>query len=167
MENSQPHFRTCNICEAMCGVEITPLANGTLRIEGDQEDVFSHGYICPKAVALQDVQSDPDRLKHPVRRRRNGWQQIEWDEAFDEVAENLKRIQKKHGRHSVAVYVGNPNVHNYGSLLFLPGFIRSLHTRNRFSATSVNQLAHHFAAYFMFGHQLLLPIPILIGQTSY
>src|SRR6185503_1248057 len=84
-----------------------------------------------------------------------------WDQAFDEVAENLKRIQKKHGRHSVAIYVGNPTVHNYGSLLFLPGFIRSLHTRNRFSATSVDQLAHHFAAYFMFGHQLLLPIPDL------
>src|SRR5205823_5457892 len=74
---------------------------------------------------------------------------------------SLKRIQAKHGRHSVAVYLGNPNVHNYGSLLFAPGFIRSLHTRNRFSATSVDQLAHHFAAFFIFGHQLLLPIPDL------
>ena len=145
----------------MCGIEINAQPNGTLRIEGDQEDVFSHGYICPKAVALQDLHNDPDRLKYPVRRTANGWKQIEWHEAFDEVASNLKRIQKKHGRHSVAVYVGNPTVHNYGSLLFLPGFIRSLHTRNRFSATSVDQLAHHVAAYFMFGHQLLLPIPDL------
>ncbi len=145
----------------MCGVAISVQANGTLRIEGDAEDVFSHGYICPKAVALQDIHYDPDRLKHPVRRTEHGWQQIGWDEAFDEVADNLKRIQAKYGRHSVATYVGNPNVHNYGSLLFLPGFIRSLHTRNRFSATSVDQLAHHFAAFFMFGHQLLLPIPDL------
>src|SRR5262245_20686227 len=44
-------------------------------------------------------------------------------------------------------------------MLFAPGFIRSLHTRNRFSATSVDQLAHHVASYFMFGHQLLLPVP--------
>ena len=161
LKNTQPHFRTCNLCEAMCGIEINALPNGTLRIEGDREDVFSHGYICPKAVALQDIHYDPDRLKHPVRRTDNGWQQIGWDEAFDEVAENLKRVQAKHGRHSVALYVGNPTVHNYGSLLFLPGFIRSLHTRNRFSATSVDQLAHHFAAFFMFGHQLLLPIPDL------
>ena len=145
----------------MCGIEISVQANGTLRIEGDAEDVFSHGYICPKAVALQDIHYDPDRLKHPVRRTANGWQQIDWDEAFDEVAENLKRIQAKRGRHSVAFYAGNPTVHNYGSMLFLPGFIRSLHTRNRFSATSVDQLAHHFAAFFMFGHQLLLPIPDL------
>lgn len=161
MKISPRHFRTCNICEAMCGIEISVQGNGTLRIEGDSEDVFSHGYICPKAVALQDIHYDPDRLKHPVRRTAGGWQQIDWDEAFDEVAENLKRIQAKHGRHSVAFYAGNPTVHNYGSILFLPGFIRSLHTRNRFSATSVDQLAHHFAAFFMFGHQLLLPIPDL------
>ena len=146
----------------MCGIEINALPNGSsqkLRIEGDQADVFSHGYICPKAVALQDIHYDRDRLKQPVRRTANGWQHIDWDEAFDDVADSLKRIQAKHGRHSVAFYVGNPTVHNYGSLLFLPGFIRSLHTRNRFSATSVDQLAHHFAAFFMFGHQLLLPIP--------
>jgi anaerobic selenocysteine-containing dehydrogenase len=160
-ENSARHFRTCNLCEAMCGVEISMQANGTLRIEGDAEDVFSHGYICPKAVALQDIHYDPDRLKHPVRRTDTGWQQISWNEAFDEVADNLKRIQAKYGRHSLATYVGNPAVHNFGSLLFLPGFIRSLRTRNRFSATSVDQLAHHFAAFFMFGHQLLLPIPDL------
>jgi anaerobic selenocysteine-containing dehydrogenase len=160
-ETSSRHFRTCNLCEAMCGVEINVQANGTLRIEGDSQDVFSHGYICPKAVALQDIHYDPDRLKHPVRRTSTGWQQIDWDEAFDEVAENLKRVQAKYGRHSVAFYAGNPTVHNYGSILFLPGFIRSLHTRNRFSATSVDQLAHHFAAFFMFGHQLLLPVPDL------
>ena len=132
-----------------------------LDIRGDKDDPFSRGYICPKAVALQDLHYDKDRLKHPVRRTANGWQRLEWDEAFDEVAQNLKRINAKHGRNSLASYLGNPTVHNYGAMLFAPGFIRSLHTRNRFSATSVDQLAHHLSAYLMFGHQLLLPIPDL------
>jgi anaerobic selenocysteine-containing dehydrogenase len=50
-------------------------------------------------------------------------------------------------------------VHNYGSLLFGPPLLRTLRTKNRFSATSVDQLPHHLAALFMFGHPLLLPIP--------
>ena len=153
------HYRNCSICEAICGIEITQRDDGTLDIRGDKDDPFSHGYICPKAVALQDIHFDKDRLKHPVRRTRAGWQQIGWDEAFDEVAANLKGIQAAHGRNAVATYLGNPTVHSYGAMLFAPGFIRSLHTRNRFSATSVDQLAHHLAAYFMFGHQLLLPVP--------
>jgi anaerobic selenocysteine-containing dehydrogenase len=130
-----------------------------LDIRGDKDDPFSRGYICPKAVALQDLHYDKDRLKYPVLRTPHGWQRLGWDEAFDEVAFHLKRIHAVHGRNSIATYLGNPTVHNYGALLFAPGFIRSLHTRNRFSATSVDQLAHHLSAYLMFGHQLLLPVP--------
>ncbi len=164
MNTRTPHYRACNLCEAICGIEIT-LKDSTAELEtkldirGDKDDPFSRGYICPKAVALQDLHYDKDRLKHPVRRTSNGWQQLGWDEAFDEVAHNLKRIHAKYGRNSTATYLGNPTVHNYGAMLFAPGFIRSLHTRNRFSATSVDQLAHHLSAYLMFGHQLLLPIP--------
>jgi anaerobic selenocysteine-containing dehydrogenase len=158
---TSPHYRNCNLTEAMCGIEITVRADASLDIRGDKDDSFSRGYICPKAVALQDIHYDKDRLKHPVRRTQNGWQPIGWDEAFDEVAQNLKRINSEYGRNSIATYLGNPTVHSYGALLFAPGFIRSLHTRNRFSATSVDQLAHHLAAYLMFGHQLLLPVPDL------
>jgi anaerobic selenocysteine-containing dehydrogenase len=165
-ENNSVHYRSCNLTEAMCGIEIRVQDGQRLDIRGDKDDPFSRGYICPKAAALQDIHFDKDRLRHPVRRTSNGWQQIEWDEAFDEVAQNLKRINATHGRNSVATYLGNPTVHSYSAMLFAPGFIRSLHTRNRFSATSVDQLAHHVAGYLMFGHQLLLPVPDL-DRTKY
>jgi len=157
--NNPVHYRNCNLCEAICGIEITTTANEHLDIRGDKDDPFSRGYICPKAVALQDFHYDKDRLKHPVRRTTHGWERISWDEAFNEVTQNLKRIHAHHGRNSIASYLGNPTVHNYGALLFVPGFLRSLRTRNKFSATSVDQLAHHVAAFLMFGHQLLIPIP--------
>ena len=160
VDNSPSHYRNCNLCEAICGIEISLQAD-RLKISGDNQDPFSRGYICPKAVALQDIHYDKDRLRYPVRRTSQGWQRIGWDEAFDEVAQNLKQVNSKYGKNSVATYLGNPTVHNSGALLFVPGFIRSLHTRNRFSATSVDQLAHHVAAYLMFGHQLLLPVPDL------
>jgi anaerobic selenocysteine-containing dehydrogenase len=164
--HNEIHYRACNLCEAICGIEITVQAEQRLDIRGDKDDPFSRGYICPKAAALGDLHYDKDRLKYPVRRTPDGWQRLGWDKAFDEVAQNLKRIHAVHGRNSIATYLGNPTVHNYGALLFAPGFIRSLHTRNRFSATSVDQLAHHLSAYLMFGHQLLLPVPDL-DRTNY
>src|SRR5882724_10002467 len=163
-DKSSVHYRACNLCEAICGIEIRSRRQGQtagLDIRGDKDDPFSRGYICPKAAALPDLHYDKDRLKYPVRRTPHGWQRLGWDEAFDEVAQNLKRIHASYGRNSIGTYLGNPTVHNYGALLFAPGFIRSLHTRNRFSATSVDQLAHHLSAYLMFGHQLLLPVPDL------
>ncbi|HEU4837014.1 MAG TPA: molybdopterin-dependent oxidoreductase [Pyrinomonadaceae bacterium] len=153
------HYRSCNLCEAICGIEITHAGDQRLDIRGDRDDPFSRGYICPKAVALQDFHYDKDRLRYPVRRTETGWERIGWNEAFEEVAQNLKRIRAQHGRNSIATYLGNPTVHNYGALLFAPGFLRSLHTRNKFSATSVDQLAHHLASFLMLGHQLLLPVP--------
>ncbi len=158
-QHSAPHYRSCNLCEAICGIEITRQADDRLKICGDKDDPFSRGYVCPKAVALQDIHYDNDRLRYPVRRVGHEWQRIGWQEAFAEVSRNLKRINAQYGRSSIATYLGNPTVHNYGAILFAPGLIRSLKTRNRFSATSLDQLAHHLAAYLMFGHQLLLPVP--------
>ena len=160
------HYRTCNLCEALCGIEINMEEDRITSIRGDEQDPFSRGHICPKAVALQDIQNDPDRLRHPVRRTPSGWVRIPWEEAFDEVGRRIQEIQKQHGRSSVGLYLGNPTVHNYGSLLYGPGFVRALRTKNFYSATSVDQLSHHVAAYFLFGHQLLIPVPD-IDRTGY
>ncbi|MCB0579352.1 MAG: molybdopterin oxidoreductase family protein [Phaeodactylibacter sp.] len=153
------HYRACNLCEAICGLAIEHENGKISSIRGDEQDPLSRGHICPKAVALQDVYEDPDRLKYPVRRTINGWQRISWEEAYDEVVANLRKVQEKHGPDAVGAYFGNPNVHNLGSMLFSGAFTKALGTRNRFSATSADQLPHHVAALLMFGHGLLLPVP--------
>ena len=155
----QTKYRTCHLCEAMCGLEIKTEGREVISIKGDKLDPFSRGHICPKAVAIKDIYEDPDRLKYPLKRTATGWQQISWEEAFDEVANRLKDIQQKYGNNAVGVYQGNPSVHNLGTTLFSPGFVRSLKTKNRFSATSVDQLPHHLAGMVMFGHPSLMPVP--------
>jgi anaerobic selenocysteine-containing dehydrogenase len=158
--NIRTHYRACNLCEAICGLEITVNENNEiLTIKGDEKDPFSRGHICPKAVGLKDIYLDKNRLKQPIRRTETGWEEISWDEAFTEVTAKLKEIQMQYGKDSVGVYQGNPSVHNSGTMLSAPAFLRALGSKNRFSATSADQLPHHFAAWQMFGHPLLLPIP--------
>jgi anaerobic selenocysteine-containing dehydrogenase len=159
MENIKTHYRTCNLCEAMCGLEIKYINKKVLSIKGDKKDFFSNGHICPKATALTDLYLDKDRLKTPVKRTDKGWRSISWEEAFNEVSEKLKAIQKKYGYDAVGVYRGNPNVHNLGLMLYGSPFIKSLRTKQKYSATSVDQLPHHIASLFMFGHQMMIPIP--------
>ncbi|MFC6335768.1 molybdopterin-dependent oxidoreductase [Pseudomonas sp. CCM 7891] len=158
------HHRACHLCEAICGLtlETTQAEDGSLAItsiKGDPLDSFSRGHICPKAVALQDIQNDPDRLHQPMLRVGSEWQPIPWDEAFALVAERLAGVQARHGQNAVAVYQGNPSVHNYGLMTHSNYFLGQLKTRNRFSATSVDQLPHHLTSHLMYGHGLLLPIP--------
>ena len=158
--NIRTHYRACNLCEAICGLEITVNENNEiLTINGDKKDPFSRGHICPKAVGLKDIYLDKNRLKQPVKRTETGWESISWNEAFDEVASKLKAIQTQYGKDAVGIYQGNPSVHNSGTLLSAPALLRALGTKNRFSATSADQLPHHFVSSLMFGHPLLLPVP--------
>jgi anaerobic selenocysteine-containing dehydrogenase len=143
------HYRTCNLCEAMCGIAVEHEGGRVLAIRGDKDDPFSRGHICPKAVALQDVHEDPDRLRRPLRRRGRDWEEVGWEEALQEAAERLAAIQKAHGRSAAAVYLGNPTVHNHGSTLFSLLFLKALGSRSRFSATSVDQLPHMLASLLM------------------
>lgn len=155
------HHRTCSLCEAMCGIVVEHENGRVTAVRGDDDDPFSRGHLCPKAVALQDLHHDPDRLRTPVRRDGDRWVPLGWDEALDLVARQLHQVQDRFGRDAVAVYLGNPTAHSLGVLLFAPPFVRTLRTRNRYSATSVDQLPHHVVATLMFGHGLLLPVPDL------
>jgi anaerobic selenocysteine-containing dehydrogenase len=156
---AEKHYRNCNLCEAICGVEITHEGGQILSITGDKLDPFSRGHICPKAVALKDIYEDADRLRRPVRKTADGWQEVGWNEALDETAKRLREIQETYGRDAVGVYQGNPTVHNLGSILNSRELLKVLKTRNNFSATSVDQLPHHFASWAMFGHPFLIPVP--------
>ncbi|ERL55632.1 molybdopterin oxidoreductase family protein [Psychrobacter aquaticus] len=164
--NEQTHFRTCNLCEAMCGIVIKHDGEKVLSIKGDKDDPFSRGYICPKATALQDLHEDPDRLRQPVERTADGWKEISWPEALDKVAAGIQSVQQKYGKNALGIYLGNPNVHNLGGMLTIKHLLTSIKTRSRFSATSIDQLPHHIVCMHLFGHMLRIPVPD-INRTQY
>ena len=174
----QTRYITCVLCEASCGLEVTIDGPSVRSIRGHEADPLSRGHICPKAIALQDLHTDPDRLRTPIRRVgppgvHATWEPIGWDEAFDLVAERIVAIQAEHGPDAVGVYLGNPNVHSLGVITHGVNLVRTIKSRNTFSATSVDQLPHHLIAMLLYGHQFLLPVPdidrtqllVLIGNN--
>ncbi|MBD8525623.1 molybdopterin-dependent oxidoreductase [Pseudomarimonas arenosa] len=163
---SETYFRACPLCEAICGLQMEVKDGRPVAIRGDANDPFSRGHICPKGNAILDLEADPDRLRVPLRRRGSEWEEIGWDEAFAEAGERLAAIQREHGNDAVAAYVGNPNVHHFGHLAYLPTLLRALKSRNVFSASSVDQWPHQLVNWAMYGHQFLLPIPDL-DHTDY
>jgi anaerobic selenocysteine-containing dehydrogenase len=159
-------FRTCPLCEATCGLELT-VADGAVRgIRGDRDDVFSRGFICPKGTTLGQLHDDPDRLRAPMVRRGGELRPASWQEAFAEVAGRLPPVRQRHGGDAVAVYLGNPTVHNLSGVLYSRVLLRALGTRNLFTASTVDQRPKEISSALMFGTMVSHPVPDL-DRTSH
>jgi anaerobic selenocysteine-containing dehydrogenase len=172
-------FRTCPLCEAGCGLEIGLAgSNGServTRIRGDRDDVFSHGFICPKGSTLRQLQEDPDWLRRPLVKRDGTFVEVGWDEAFAEIEQRLLPLVEAHGRDAVGIYLGNPNAHSLAGLLYLRPLIRALGTTNVFSASTVDQRPKEVSSGLMFGGALTVPVPdvdrtdflLMLGANPY
>ncbi len=155
-------YRICPLCEACCGLEVELSDGGDGRvaaIRGDEEDVFSAGYLCPKGVALKELHEDPDRLRAPLVKRDGRFVAASWEEAFAEFEKRLPPILTRSGRDAAALSIGNPSAHKMGLLLYVSRLGRALGTRNVFSASTLDQMPKQLSSGLMFGHWLSIPVP--------
>ncbi|HMT44009.1 MAG TPA: molybdopterin-dependent oxidoreductase, partial [Chakrabartia sp.] len=152
------HRRTCSICEANCGIVVTAQGRDILSIKPDPANALSRGHICPKATALEDLQNDPDRLRVPLKRVGDVWEEIGWDQAFAEIGEKTRALMAAHPG-STAMYVGNPNAHSYANALTSGDLKKALNTRNFFSASTVDQMPHQVSNLRLYGHSGLWGVP--------
>ena len=166
MPGTTHHYRTCPLCEATCGLELTVEDGRVVRTRGDAEDVFSAGFLCPKGTTLGALHEDPDRLRQPQVKKGGVHVPASWDEAFARVAEGLGRVREQHGNEAVGIYLGNPNVHNLAGALYVSPLIRALRTRAVFSASTVDQMPRHVSCGHMYGNAGTMPVPD-IDRTDY
>ncbi|WP_051133100.1 molybdopterin oxidoreductase family protein [Nocardia paucivorans] len=162
-------LRTCPLCEAVCGLELTLDADDHVTaVRGDRADPFSAGFICPKGASLGYLDEDPDRVTEPLIRDRatGAWRAVSWDEAFDVIAERIPAITAAHGNRAVALYLGNPTAHTVAGALYVPALIRALGTENLFTASTADQMPKQVACGLMFGDPLAVPVPDL-DRTDY
>ena len=150
---------TCPLCEATCGLELTLSEGGIDRVRGDADDVFSHGFICPKGASLKELHDDPDRLRTPLVRVGGELRPASWDEAFAEIDRRLGAIWDEHGRQALGIYLGNPSAHNLSVLTYGRVLVKALQTRNIFSASTVDQYPKQMASALMFGTGSTVAVP--------
>jgi anaerobic selenocysteine-containing dehydrogenase len=159
-------YRTCPLCEATCGLEVTVAGEEIVSIRGDKQDVFSHGFLCPKGVALKELHEDPDRVRTPLIKGADGtFRAASWDEAFALIDARLQPILAD-DRNAVATYLGNPNAHNLANMIYGPVLLRALSSRNNFSASTVDQFPKQMASALMFGTGTTVPVPD-VDNTDY
>lgn len=157
--------RTCPLCEATCGLELT-ISDGRIeRIRGDEQDVFSHGFVCPKALSLKELHEDPDRVRTPLRRRADdsGFDPCTWDEAFALIDAGLRGVLERTGgdRSAIAAYLGNPSAHGLAGPLYGRVLLKALGSRNVFSASTVDQYPKQLSSGLLFGGALTIAVPDL------
>jgi anaerobic selenocysteine-containing dehydrogenase len=152
-------YRTCPLCEAACGLELTIAEDRVVAARGDREHVFSHGFVCPKGATFGRLSDDPDRLRRPLVRRDGEHVEVSWDEAFEAVRAGLRPVLQAYGSDAVGLYLGNPNVHTMAGGLYVGPLVKALGSRNTFSASTVDQMPKHVSSGYLFGSPLTIPVP--------
>lgn len=152
----------CRICEQLCGIVADVSDGEILRIRGDILHPVSDGYICPKGATMGLVQSDPDRVRHPLRRKANGeFEEVDWDIALNDIAVRLKRLRREHGPDSIAMYMGNPAAFSLSHLFWAKGFMDAIGSKHFYSAVSQDNGSRSAASQFLFGSPMMFAIPDL------
>ena len=94
-----------------CGMFITVKDNKIVKVEGDPDHPITHGRLCPRCIALDEVVYHKDRLMSPMKRDRadrgkDKWEKISWDEAYDLLEEKIREIQDTYGAEAIFTLTG-------------------------------------------------------------
>ena len=150
----------CRICEANCGMVATVEDGRVTKLRPDREHPLSQGYACPKGIAFPELQEDPDRLLHPMRRRADGtFERVSWEEAIADIGARLRAVRDEHGADSIGMYMGNPAAWSFGHAVWGKGLMDALGSPHYYSAGSQDTNNRFAASALMYGSPLTVPIP--------
>jgi formate dehydrogenase len=150
----------CRICEANCGMVATVEDGRVTKLRPDPDHPLSQGYACPKGIAFPEVQEDPDRLLHPMRRRADGsFERVGWDEAIADIGARLRAVRDEHGGESIGMYMGNPAGWSFGHAVWGKGLVDALDSPHYYSAGSQDVNNRFAASALLYGSPMTVPIP--------
>jgi anaerobic selenocysteine-containing dehydrogenase len=153
----------CRICEPLCGLVATVEDGRLTQLRPDRAHPLSRGYACPKGIAMTDVQNDPDRVLHPLKRTGGlgQFERVSWPEAMGDIAARLRGVLSARGPDAVGWYMGNPGAFSYSHVLWVKGFLDGLGSPHYYTAGSQDVNNRFAASALLYGSPLVVPIPDL------
>ncbi len=142
MANGEAKRAVCEMCHARCRVLVHSENGRLVNIEEDRsfplvDLVAPPTRACLRLRGAKEFMEHPDRLNFPLKRvgeRGEGkWQQISWQQAFDEIAEKLQAIKDKYGAESIAQTGGTARTYE----ALIGRFVNLLGTPNLCSAVNI------------------------------
>lgn len=162
LASTEERITYCRICEPLCGLRVTVENGEVKKVRPDSDHPLSAGFACPKGIAMADVNNDPERVLHPLRRNAEGeFERVSWDAALDEIGTRLRRVIDAHGGDSVAWYMGNPAAFSYSHPLWVKGFLDGVGSPHWYTASSQDVSNRFAASNFLYGSSYVVPIPDL------
>ncbi|HSN70053.1 MAG TPA: formate dehydrogenase subunit alpha [Steroidobacteraceae bacterium] len=106
----------CTHCSVGCGV-IAEVQDGVwIGQEPDFESPINLGAHCAKGASVREHGHGPKRLKYPLKLTDGKWERISWDQAIDEIGDQLLEIREKSGPDSL-FFAGSSKASNEGAYL--------------------------------------------------
>lgn len=152
----------CRICEPLCGMVATVEDGRLLQLRPDRDHPLSQGFSCPKGIAFTEVQNDPDRVLHPLKRQPDGsFARVSWEHAMGDIVTRLRAIHGDHGASAIGWYFGNPGAFSDAHTIWLAAFMTALRSPHLYTAGSQDVNSRFVASHLLYGAPLAVPIPDL------
>lgn len=150
----------CRICEPLCGMVATVEDGRLTALRPDRAHPITAGFGCAKGIEAVDLQNDPDRLLHPMRRTADGeFERISWATALAEIGARLRDVRRRHGGGAIGWYAGNPSAFSHSHALWSAGFVRALGSRHYYTATAQDTSSRFVASALLYGNPASVPMP--------
>ena len=83
---------TCGECSSGCGVHVRVREGRALKVEGNPDSPINRGKLCARGQASLQGLYNPDRVRAPMARTSDGWEEITWDDAIARVVSQLASV---------------------------------------------------------------------------
>lgn len=101
-------------CHDTCSMKTQVIDGKVIRIKGDDTNPYTSGNLCVKMNHYVNYLYSPDRIIYPMKRTgkkgEGKFKRITWEEAYEEIVKNTKKVLKDQGPNAIQEYFYSGNL---------------------------------------------------------